>query len=206
MSKYIRINAALKPPVDIAQKIITLSQDIAKEHKSYFVLDNKNYFPHFTVYSPEYPINRAQEIPARLKEIAKNQISFRMNFKEIGTNQGYIGLHFELTPEIKGFHVAIVEALNPLREGHLRDKYKANDYKMELSQEKLDNIDKYGYPSAMNLYHPHMTIIRLPDAKVAESLAQKIKWDENFIVDTLALYKMSDHGTCVEQIEEFKLL
>lgn len=205
MSRYIRINTVLDVPYSISKKIVDLSQEIAKKSNPYFVLDNKNYFPHFTVYSPEYPDNKIEEISDRLEAVLEGQVELKMNFEKVLTHQGYIGLGFELTQDIKRLHFAIVDALNPLRDGHLRKKYQADDYKMKLSQLELDNISKYGYPSAMNLYHPHMTIIRLKDVKQAEELARDIIWQDNFVINTLALYKMGEHGTCIEKIREFQL-
>lgn len=202
--KYIRINTVLQPSKETSQKIAVISQEIAKSQKAYFILDNKNYYPHITVYSPEYPEDKLGEIISKIEDLSQVLSKIELKFKGLITNQGYIGLDFDNSVELKKIHENIVQTLNPLRDNHLRDKYQDDDYKMKLSPEKIANIAKYGYPDAMELYHPHMTIIRLEDPIQAEEIAKSIDWHENIIIDKLALYKMGEHGTCTELIKEFK--
>ena len=113
---------------------------------------------------------------------------------------------FVSSPEIKRLHERIVKILNPLREGHLKGKYEAPAYRMKLSQEKKENIAKYGYPGAMTLYHPHLSIIRLEEEFSAEKVAETIKWNAvEFIVDKLVVYTMGENGTCNKLVREFAL-
>jgi len=58
----------------------------------------------------------------------------------------------------------------------------------------------------MELYQPHLTIIRLKDEKLAEEVAKKINWElKNFFISKLAIYTMSNNGTCVKLVDEFLL-
>ncbi|MDO8579371.1 MAG: DUF1045 domain-containing protein, partial [bacterium] len=105
---------------------------------------------------------------------------------------------------IQQAHEKIVSVLNPLREGRIRDKYK--EYHMEFNSEELENIEKYGYPGAMDLYNPHLTITRLKDENKAKEILSTIEWDiSGFTVNKIGVYKMGEHGTCRELIKEFNL-
>jgi len=205
-TKYIRLNTVLKPPEKIAEKIIELSREIGQKEEAEFILDGQNYFPHLTLYSPEYPENRLNDVREKVKILAKKLSPVKMMHTGLRSGQGFIVLDFVLTPTIKKMHETIVKDLNPLREGHYRKKYDAPDYQMKMSEEQKNNITKYGYADAMSLYHPHLSIIRLKDEKVAWEICQNITWPEKeFIMDTLAVYKMGKHGTCTELAAEFKL-
>lgn len=202
-----RLNIVFQPPQNIIEKTISFSEKLGGKYDSYFILDGINYYPHITIYSPEYPNKNIEKVLETTKKLSliKTQ-KFIFQFKEIKANQGYITIGFELTREIKAFHEKVVETLNPLREGHIRKKLQAPDYKMTLTKEKLDNIAKYGYPNAMELYKPHMTIIRLKDEKLAQKVVKNIKWNiDKFVINEIAIYKMAKHGTCVEMLEEFKI-
>ena len=109
---------------------------------------------------------------------------------------------------IKSLHEETVRKLNPFRAGHIREKYRpGSDYHLDFSKEQLKNIAEYGYPDAMSLYKPHITIIRLKDNSLAETIAKTISWGEptHFIVDKLATYTMGESGTCKDLVKEFTL-
>ncbi len=202
---FIRINIAFKPPIEIAEQMAKLSQEVSKKEDAYFAIDNLNFYPHITIYSPKYPKHNEDKIFKAIDELVKKFSSIKFIPNGINTNQGYIGIGAEYSDEIKNIHEKIVEKLNPLREGHLRAKY-ANAYNMQFSEEKLQNIQKYGYPDSMNFYHPHMTITRLKDEKLAERVAKEIQISfKEFTIDKIGAFKMGENGTCVELIKEFKL-
>jgi len=89
----------------------------------------------------------------------------------------------------------------------VREKYTQNNsYQMNFTNEQLSNIRKYGYPDAMSLYHPHLTLIRLKDEDIALEISETLKW--NFIdikVKEIAIFRMGEHGTCTEIVETFPL-
>lgn len=203
--EVVRLNIAFIPPDDVASEVVKLSGNIGKKEESYFCVDNLNFYSHITIYSPEYPVYNLEKVLDAVAELSKKLVPIKFIFKSIKTGQGFIGVEFDYSEEIKNIHESIVEKLNPLREGHIREKYSAS-YQMEFSEEKKNNIQKYGYPNSMSLYHPHMSISRLKNAKVAEKIAREIAWSiKEFTVDKIGAYKMGNHGTCVELIKEFKL-
>lgn len=205
--KLVRLNTAIKPPIQVLKKVIVLSQALGSQHEAEFILDGKNFYPHITVYSPLYPERNIDKIVAAVSELAGNYPAMEFKYIKVLSNQGFIGLEYEYTKGIKEFHEAVVRALNPLREGYHKPKYDTHDYRMKISEEKKQNIAEFGYPNVMSLYHSHLSIIRLKDEKVAEAAAGELAWDiPSYIGDTVALYKMGWHGTCIEPIKEFKLL
>lgn len=203
--EFIRINIAFKPPIEIAEQLAKLSKEISKKEDVYFVIDNQNIYPHITIYSPEYPKHNENKILESIGELAKSFLPVKFLCKEIETSQGYLGIAAEYLDEIRKIHEAIVEKLNPLREGHLREKY-LNAYNMKFSEEKMKNIQKYGYADSMSFYNPHMTITRLKDECVAEKIAKEINIPfSEFVIDEIGAYRMGEDGTCIGLIKEFKL-
>ncbi|MCK5320453.1 DUF1045 domain-containing protein [Candidatus Parcubacteria bacterium] len=202
--KYIRLNIVIKPPIKVIEEIIKLSKSIADEYSHEFILDGKNFYPHITVYSPLYPKKNLKKVINKVGDFANNFRTIDLETKKIKEGQAYIGVEFEYTNDIKKFHELVVEKLNPLREGSYKPIYDAADYRMKISEEKKENIAKYGYPNAMTLYRPHMTIIRLKNEAEAKKVASEIDWKiKSFKADAIAVYKMGDHGTCIELVKEF---
>ena len=202
--KFIRLNVVIKPPAKIVEEIIKLSQSIADKYSHEFVLDGKNFYPHITVYSPLYPEKNLKKVVNKVGCFIDDFEVINLKIKKIKAGQAYIGVEFEYTDEIKKFHELIVKKLNPLREGNYKSEYDVSDYRMKISEEKKKNIAKYGYPNAMTLYRPHMTIIRLKNEAEAKKVASKINWKiKNFKTDAIAVYKMGEHGTCIELVKEF---
>ncbi len=206
-SRYLRLNVVFKPPKEIFDKAIFLSQEIGKNNEVFFILDGIQFHPHMTIYSPEYPESNLNKILEIVEEIRKNTSPVNFQFKKVSGGQGFISVEFNHSSRISSLHKEIVKKLNALREGHIRSKYQeGSDYHMIFSSEQKENIKKYGYPDSMNLYFPHLTITRLKDESLVEEESKKVKWDvHQFIANKLAVYKMGDHGTCKELIKEFNL-
>lgn len=202
---FIRINIAFILPAGVAESVAKLSRKISEKEDVHFVIDNKNFFPHITIYSPDYPKQDSDKVFDIIEELSKNLSSIKFKTKKILANQGFLGIEFDYSKEMKYIHESIVRALNPLRGGHILKKY-IDAYDMNFSEDKKINIQKYGYPNSMNFYHPHMTITRLKNEKDAEKIISKMQWPvEEFVVDKIGAYKMGENGTCVELIKEFNL-
>ncbi len=206
IDKFIRLNTIFKPPENVAKKAIGFSHEIGKNNEAFFVFDGIQFHPHITIYSPEYPEKNLDKVLEKVEEIASNTEKVNLISKGISSGQGSIIVKFDYTPELKKIHEEVVLKLNSLREGHIREKYTADDYKMRFTPEQQESIKKYGYPDSMSLYFPHLTIIRLKDELLAKTISEEIRWDiPEFTADKIAIYKMGEHGTCWELVKEFSL-
>jgi len=201
---FTRLNTAFIPPKEISEKAIELSKAISNSTETHFVLDGVNFYPHITIYAPEYPEEKMSEVLEAVEQVSKSFFPIKFKYKRIDSLQGYIGISFDQAPEIKAIHKQIVEALNPLREGRIREKY--SEYQMQFTDAQLKNIKEYGYPDEMNLYDPHLTITRLKDEDKTEEIIPTINWDiPEFVVSKIGVYEMGENGTCKELIKEFNL-
>ncbi|MBI4600199.1 2'-5' RNA ligase family protein [Candidatus Uhrbacteria bacterium] len=202
--EFIRLNVVFVVPENIVDTAIALSNKLGGRDDAYFTLGKNQCQPHITLYAPEYPESARNEVLKVVDGVTAHWSTIQCRIVGANSGQGYIGLEVEKTPEIQQLHEECVFRLNPLREGRLREKY-AQDYRMQFSDEKIKNIETYGYPNAMSLYHPHLTVIRLKDEQRAPDVAQTIQWTYAFNVTALAVYEMGDHGTCQKLIKEFQL-
>jgi len=203
MANYLKINIAFKAPKEVESEIIKLSQEIGKKNVSYFILDGINFYPHITIYSSVFSESNLSKILEVAGGLIKKMNNVSFKYEGVGSGQGFISLNFNCSNEIKKIHKELVEALNPLREP-LTEK-DLSDYNMVFNEKQRQNILDYGYPDAMDLYVPHMTIIRLKDAQVADSIAKEIKWSINdFKADNIVCYLMGDNGTCKQIIKDIK--
>lgn len=204
LPRFIRLNTAFVPPEEVSERTIELSKTVSASAEAYFVLDGINFYPHITIYPPEYPEENIPKVLETVEKVSRFLGPLKFRFKKVNSGQGYLGVAFEGSSEILQTHEKIVSALNPLREGRIRDKYK--EYRMEFNSEQLQNIEKYGYPGAMDLYNPHLTVARLKDENKSKGILSTIKWDiPEFTVNKIGVYKTGEHGTCRELIREFNL-
>lgn len=201
-NKFIKLNVAFRPPKEIRKKVISLGRKISEKYETFFALDDNKFFPHITIYSVDYPMVNYENVLKELEKISLKSSKIIFKFKEIDHLYGYIGIVSQLTPEIKKIHKNIIKQLNYLREGHIRDKYLKKTY----SAKQKKNIKQYGCPDAINLYNPHITITRLKNSQQTKEVVKNIKWkDRKFIIDKIAIYLSSGHGTCIKLIKEFNL-
>lgn len=202
-----RLNVAFKVPKEISQYAISLSGNICNQSSPFFVLDGMRCLPHMSIYSPEYPGNNIEKVISEVKHVSKKFEPIEFVFDYIDSHQGFIGANMRISDEINNVHKSILYLLNPYRENLLREKYKAENLeKINLPMMQKENIIKYGAPEVLAEYRPHVTLIRFKDFDKAKEVLKDIKWNINkFIVDSIGIYEMGDHGTCTKLLEEFSL-
>lgn len=201
-----RINIAVKLPRDIFGEVIELSNEISKDNDAYFALDGSNFIPHITLYSPEYPSENIDKVLNTASQIIKNTLAFTARFTEIRSHFGYIDIALGKTEEWIDLHERIVNELNPLRDGHLREKYLDSEELKQYTNQQQEYIKKYGYPEVLNSFTPHLTVGRLRDEVLAKEVARSLDFPfKDFQVTHLAAFTMGDHGTCNGLIKEWSL-
>jgi 2'-5' RNA ligase len=62
MAEYIRLNIAIIPSREVAEAVIGLSEKLSGSGKPGFVLDGRDFIPHITCYSPEFPSRKKEKI------------------------------------------------------------------------------------------------------------------------------------------------
>ncbi len=202
---FIRLNTAFTPPKEVSEKAIELSNTVSNSVDTYFVLDGIQFYPHITIYPPEYPEENIPKVLEAMSEISKSFNPINLKYQKLDIVQRSLIVVFERSSQIQEVHEQTVNGLNPLREGHIRDKY--SNGRMKFSHQQLQNIEKYGYPAAMSLDDPHLTITRLKDENEAKEILSTIKWDiPEFIIDKIGVYKSGEYGTCRELLREFSFL
>jgi len=214
VSEHLRLNIAIIPPEKVAIAAIELSQELSKLGKASFILDRRNFHPHVTCYSPEFPVKNLGKIAARLEALAKEYRAFENKlegFVPTLVDPGGVEVKLKKLKEIDELHRKIVKELNPLREGHLREEYRRPDYPLNFPEDKRELMTKImkevGYPRVLDAYNPHLSITRFENPEIAEKAIEKTEWKINSMrVEKIGIFTMGDYGTCKKLLNEFSLL
>lgn len=213
MDEYIRLNIAIIPSREVAEAVIGLSQNLADNGKPGFILDGKDFIPHITCYSPEFPSRNKKKILQRLSKLTDNLKKFDITFKGliITKEDNNYGVEVSIAKDekIDKLHRLVIRKLNPLREGHLREKYKDPEYIKKFPYAKRELMKKIllevGYPRVLEAYRPHISIISYQK----DVIRKEIKLPEfnlkNMEVSEVGLFTMGEYGTCNKLIHKFEL-
>src|SRR5260221_8834247 len=123
MSQPTKINVAFILPQEINDEVCKLSKNISKTFDTDFVLDNKNFIPHISLYWTEYPFNAFKEIAEVVEELSKKINTVEFEYEKIVFLYEYLYMDFIKTKVIQNIHNNFVTKLNKIRQGHLRQKY-----------------------------------------------------------------------------------
>lgn len=213
MDKYVRLDIAIIPSREVAEAVIGLSEKLSGNGKPGFVLDGKDFIPHITCYSPEFPSRNKKKIFQRLSKLTSNLKKFEITFKglKITEEDNYCGVVVSIAKDekIDKLHRLIIKKLNPLREGHLREKYKDPEYIKKFPHAKRELMEKIllevGYPRVLEAYRPHISIIAYQkDVTKKEIKLPKFNL-KNMKVSEVGLFTMGEYGTCNKLIHKFEL-
>jgi len=210
-SDFIRLDTAIIPSSDVEKKAIELSRFFSDQGETFFTLDKKDYLPHITLYSVEYPTENLQKIFNVLKDFASSHKNFDIDLPELvmDDSEGFPGIEIRVkkTKQLDDFHREVIDVLNPLREGHLREKYKNPEYvkKFPAKSRKLmsEILQKTGYARVLEVYKPHISIaafsaeMKSGEVKMSSYEATKMN------VNRIGLFTMGEWGTCNKLLKEF---
>ena len=132
-------------------------------------------------------------------------VSWCVIFSGVVSGQGFISLEIKNSPDLQRLHESLVAALNPLREDIFRQEF-LDSYHMDFPINKIQQAKQYGYPDALDLFEPHLTLSRLQSPEVAKGIAADIELVEKaFTATRFGIYEMGEHGTCRRLIRDWPL-
>ena len=195
----------LLPGDELAQKAISASQ-LLREYDPLFTLQIGAFYPHMSLYMFQLNEDGIPEVEAVLARIAQGYTTLNCTATEYklgeGFAVGYVDPEYEVTEELRSLQNKVIEQINPVRSG-MRESDKS---KMADAQGvKLENLQKYGYPSVGELFRPHMTLTRLKEHRpeVLTLLPDIATFSGTFT--KIGLFEMGSNGTCIRQIATFDL-
>lgn len=179
----ILITITFAVPEPIRSEVVKLNKKLAEENKVRFVSEFTTFTPHITIYQAEFPKENKKKVLEVIKLLVESTTEIFFASSKPSTKGGYVAISFEKSEEIEDFHKYVVEKLNLLREGNIKNSYKES---MQIfSEEEQENISAFGYPYVMNLYNPHMTVVSLESADKVQSVAKEIRFNKSFSVNTI---------------------
>lgn len=203
--EFLKIAVVFNLSPEVAQVAIKLSAEINQQAETFFVLDSFNFHPHVSIYHVEIPVSKLNDVLEEIEKISKNYSIVKFIAGNIFVTRGYIDVGAKSSQGMQYIHEDVVKNISLFREiDPLEESTKLSS--LELTDEKKENIKKYGDSNLMNLYRPHLTFTRLQDEKVAEKIASEIHWPiTDFVLDTIGVYERGENGTCLKIIREFIL-
>jgi 2'-5' RNA ligase len=201
-----RLNFALILPDEVRAQCIVLSQDLAKQYETYFVLEDRQNHPHITVYAAEFPdtaLNNVFNAAQLITTTVTNPLFCKV--KQAKAHQGYLGIEIYRSTFLVDVHRRALERLAPLRSQHVTGEA---DYSMTFNRAQMVNLKQYGFADTLDLYYPHFTLTRLKDKERAKKLTAEVdeRWGiKQFSVSSIGIYTMDGHGMCQELVKSLPI-
>ena len=163
MSTSRSLSISISIPRLVAERAILWSQRL-KEKGGLFVLNEKTCLPHVTLYMTEFPSKNIIKLKKLINQLAAKTKPFEL--KAIGYRRhqdGFIEIYYKKSKKILGLQKKLLKALNPLRQGLVRESDKLIMNRMTARE--LKYLSKYGYRSVGPCYSPHLTLSKFKDHK-----------------------------------------
>jgi 2'-5' RNA ligase len=201
-----RYNIAITPSEEIIKYSVEVSNLLAQKGPTYFVLDDKSFLPHISLYYAEFPEENLARIISALQQLAKELNSFTALITGYGDYQDYVGVALKKTEGVQELQHKVIESINPLREGIIRGKYQTEEYQSTLAEPQKQNILLFGYPTVGADWDPHLTLTRFKDIHLARKFSEELSWEiSQMRIDTLGVYAMGNNGTCIKLLDAIPL-
>ena len=204
MSKFIALRVLYLLDERSEKLAYRLANEAEKFGKCQFKLD-VDHLPHITIYHAEYPVKNLSKIRSSLKNYSNKLHGSKLWSQGLESGWGYVGVNFKKTKDILKIHEDLVKELNLLREGHVREKYHEEIEKGIYSQSEAINIREFGYPYVLDLYRPHMNLVKFENESLGiKAMNKLIKEFRNFEgrIQGLALAEKGEFGSVSKLLDK----
>jgi 2'-5' RNA ligase len=153
--------------------------------------------PHLTIFMGLFPAANLDRIKQNLNSINREFSPFSLTFDHFRiSEEGYVFWEPKPCQKLQKLHEQVVQSLNPLRDGLIREKYMnlLSSY-TEIEQQL---ILKFGFPWVNSLFNPHLTLGKIaPERNGSElnQLLQKYSAPEKTTLARLKLGTVGENGT-----------
>lgn len=190
----------LLPGADLSQKAISVSEQL-KEYGSRFTLRPDSYVPHLSLYMAQIKQGDLEKVKAALAGIAVAP-PVGLVAARYYQSHGYIDVEYARHAAIDALQMAVIRAINPLRDGLLR----SDEARAQQATGKIkENFMAYGYPGVGDLFRPHLTFTRFVSDTIISIEALPPLPEFNGLFTKLGLFVMDEDGACVRKLAEFTL-
>lgn len=215
------LNLALIPETELANRLISLSGEMANRHPSVIrlngVTERVAFAPHVTLYQVAVPTRALPDLCAALGEVAAKASRLSLSATEYRSNEGEGSFEVRYTAatplmELQDDTIAVV---NPLRGDLLLERDPAGRPVSERIDEPGaagDNIrhvgfDAVGDPAHGGLFQPHVTInwfeLGTPVEPGASDWPPLSHFDGTFVA--LGVFLLGPYGTCAQRLAALDL-
>lgn len=191
----------LLPNPELAEKAFKVSEQL-KEFGTLYTLKEGQCFPHASLYMTQLKIEDIEKVKELLADIAAATPKIDLTSTRYDQAEGYIDADYQRTELIQKLQMAVVEAINPIRDG-MREKDKQR--MLTITGQACENLEKYGYRGVGELFRPHISFTRFADGKPIDTSVLPDPNEFSGEFTKLGLFEMGDNGTCVRKIAEFEL-
>ncbi len=189
------------PSKELVRQAIELSADLQR-FGTHFQLTDIGPFPHISLYMVQLKESDLTKVQEALASIAANTPSIALQATRYYQAEGYIDAQYARTEAVAHLQMAVVEAINPIRNGLLEEDKR---HFLAATGKVRENFERYGYPAVGELFRPHVTFTRFLSGKAiaAESLPESDRFSGVFT--RLGLFELGSGGTCVQEVAKFTL-
>lgn len=198
------LNIAILPSDEIIAQAIAMSERIAKEVGSMFVLNPNTLIPHITVYQAQYPSRNIDKVKNIVRDLSLEQTLFEIKLDVITvSHETFLFWNCEKSLILQSLQGKAVELANPLREGLIPSSFVDIE---GLSEGDRYDVKHFGALLIGPRYEPHITITRLKRKEDAEKAIKILDTSKklSFKPKALILGYLGEHGTVTGIAENFR--
>ncbi|OGV92409.1 hypothetical protein A3B57_04170 [Microgenomates group bacterium RIFCSPLOWO2_01_FULL_47_10] len=202
----LELNICLLPNKKVSDECIRLSQSIAKPFDGLFILDNKTHHPHLSLYHFGIPNKNLSHVKAAAKQLIGKVTPFTIHLFKPSQDKGFIEVSAVNSLAIKKLQRAIINTINPLREGLQRPGMVDLMRQSTTDSKTKNNIEQFGYPYIRSAFKPHITLTRLAGEQKAKTITRELQIAPmRFMSNKIGLALIGQNGTCPKIITIFRV-
>jgi 2'-5' RNA ligase len=207
----INLNIALKPSNESLKKLLEISNLFRNQKNLEFLVDNRSFIFHLTLYQTIFPIESLDEIKKTLDKFKSDFDIFNFLTLNLINVEKAVWLALADSKELNTIHNFCLNKFSDLRSNLIPEKYKDDSEKyLSLNKKQQQMVKDYGNPYVKTERStPHITLCEFSeetnDMTINGILNDYFLDFQKVTFDKIMLCESGDHGTCVKILHEIKL-
>ncbi|MQA98480.1 MAG: hypothetical protein GEV11_29240 [Streptosporangiales bacterium] len=195
------LNVSALPPDRVGSAIVEMSAELG-ERGALFTVDGVRRRPHLTLFMARFPKATVDAVRSAVAALTSDLDRPRAAHTGFHLTPGhYYEASYRRTGPLMALHFSVLRALAGMR--YSPGEPVVEDYFAPYTEEQRVNAAESGYDLAGELFRPHVTITRFPEAP--KGPLSESEGDLSFEITRLGLFTADDLGATDRLIAEFVL-
>jgi len=189
---------------EVGERLVNISERFASQCDSWWRLSQGRFPPHISCWLAYMPSSNLPDLQQIVAEKCRTLSPFHAHVKDAHQEaSGHVLYRIREQSRFKCIHSALLDVLNPLREGYIHPKYTSR--LADMSRQERANVQSFGTRFVDVLFSAHITVAVTSQPVKSEISAIAPTLNALLDMNRITVWRQATSGVAVEVLDAYDM-